>query len=154
MKQLIELRVNGEVYEIAIQPWRTLLEVLRGDIGLTGAKRGCDEGDCGACTVILDGKPVASCLVLAVEAQGKDILTIEGLAENGQLHPLQSAFVEHGAIQCGFCTPGMILSAKALLDTNPKPTEEEVRRGISGNLCRCTGYTKIVEAIMAASEKS
>ena len=154
MKQLIELRVNGEVYEIAIQPWRTLLEVLREDIGLTGAKRGCDEGDCGACTVILDGKPVASCLVLAVEAQGKDILTIEGLAENGQLHPLQSAFVEHGAIQCGFCTPGMILSAKALLDTNPKPTEEEVRRGISGNLCRCTGYTKIVEAIMAASEKS
>ncbi len=154
MKQLIELRVNGEVYEIAIQPWRTLLEVLRGDIGLTGAKRGCDEGDCGACTVILDGKPVASCLVLAVEAQGKDILTIEGLAENGQLHPLQSAFVEHGAIQCGFCTPGMILSAKALLDTNPKPTEEEVRRGISGNLCRCTGYAKIVEAIMAASEKS
>ncbi len=154
MKQLIELRVNGEIYEIAVQPWRTLLEVLREDIGLTGAKRGCDEGDCGACTVILDGKPVASCLVLAIEAQGKDILTIEGLAENGQLHPLQSVFVEHGAIQCGFCSPGMILSAKALLDKNPKPTEEEVRRGISGNLCRCTGYAKIVEAILAASEKS
>jgi len=153
MKQLIELRVNGEVYEIAIQPWRTLLEVLR-DIGLTGAKRGCDEGDCGACTVILDGKPVASCLVLAIEAQGKDILTIEGLAEDGQLHPIQSAFVEHGAIQCGFCTPGMILSAKALLDKNPRPTEEEVRKGISGNLCRCTGYAKIVEAIMAVSQKS
>jgi carbon-monoxide dehydrogenase small subunit len=153
MKQLITLRVNGETYEVAVQPWRTLLEVLRNDIGLTGAKRGCDEGDCGACTVIIDGKPVSSCLSLAVEAQGKDITTIEGLAKNGQLHPLQSAFVEHGAIQCGFCTPGMILSAKALLDENPKPTEEEVREGISGNLCRCTGYVKIVEAIMAVSEE-
>ena len=154
MKQLIALRVNGETYEVAVQPWRTLLEVIRNDIGLTGAKRGCDEGDCGACTVIIDGKPVSSCLSLAIEAQGKDILTIEGLAKNGQLHPLQSAFVEHGGIQCGFCTPGMILSAKALLDENPKPTEEEVREGISGNLCRCTGYVKIVEAIMAVSEES
>ena len=153
MKQLITLRVNGETYEVAVQPWRTLLEVIRNDIGLTGAKRGCDEGDCGACTVIIDGKPVSSCLSLAVEAQGKDITTIEGLAKNGQLHPLQSAFVEHGGIQCGFCTPGMILSAKALLDENPKPTEEEVREGISGNLCRCTGYVKIVEAIMAVSEE-
>jgi carbon-monoxide dehydrogenase small subunit len=154
MKQLIQLRVNGETYEVAIQPWRTLLEVLRNEIGLTGVKRGCDEGDCGACTVIMDGKTVSSCITLAIEAQGKDITTIEGLAKNGQLHPLQSAFVEHGAIQCGFCTSGMILSAKALLDENPTPTEEEVREGISGNLCRCTGYVKIVEAIMAVSEES
>lgn len=154
MKQLIELKVNGETYETAVEPRRTLLEVLRDNLGLTGAKKACDTGDCGACTVIMDGKPVVSCLVLAIEAQGKDILTIEGLARNGKLHPLQQAFVEHGAIQCGFCTPGMILSAKALLDENPKPSEAEVRRAIAGNLCRCTGYTKIVEAILAASQKS
>lgn len=151
MKQLIQLRVNDELHEVAAQPWRTLLEVLRAELGLTGAKRACETGDCGACTVLVDGKAVTSCLVLAVEAQGKEILTIEGLAKDGQLHPLQSAFVEHGGIQCGFCTPGMILSAKALLDENPEPTEEEVRRAIAGNLCRCTGYVKIVEAIVAAS---
>jgi carbon-monoxide dehydrogenase small subunit len=145
--------VNGELYEVMVAPWRTLLEVLRDNLGLTGAKKSCDSGDCGACTVIMDGNTVTSCLVLAVEAQGKEILTIEGLATDGQLHPLQQAFVEHGAIQCGFCTPGMILSAKALLDENPKPTEEEVRQGISGNLCRCTGYVKIIEAIMAASKQ-
>lgn len=153
MKQLIELMVNGETYEVAVEPQRTLLEVLRDNLGLTGAKKGCNTGDCGACTVIMDGKPVVSCLILAVEAQGKDILTIEGLAKDGQLHPLQEAFIELGAIQCGFCTPGMILSAKALLDENPKPTEEEVKKGIAGNLCRCTGYTKIIEAILAASQK-
>jgi carbon-monoxide dehydrogenase small subunit len=153
LKQLIELKVNGELYEVMVAPWRTLLEVLRDNLGLTGAKKSCDSGDCGACTVIMDGNTVTSCLVLAVEAQGKEILTIEGLATDGQLHPLQQAFVEHGAIQCGFCTPGMILSAKALLDENPKPTEEEVRQGISGNLCRCTGYVKIIEAIMAASQQ-
>ena len=152
MKRLIQLRVNGELYEVAVHPHRTLLEVLREELDLTGAKKGCDAGDCGGCTVILDGKPVVSCLTLAVEADGRDILTIEGLAQNGQLHPLQNAFVEYGAIQCGFCTPGMILSAKALLDENPKPTEEEVRRAIAGNLCRCTGYVKIVEAILAASQ--
>ena len=153
MKQLIELTVNGEKYEVAIATQRTLLEVLREDLGLTGAKKACDTGDCGACTVIMDGKAVLSCLILALEAQGKDILTIEGLVKDGQLHPLQAAFVKHGAIQCGFCTPGMILSAKALLSENPKPTEEEVRKGIAGNLCRCTGYVKIVEAILAASQK-
>ncbi len=153
MKQLIELKVNGETYEVAIEPRRTLLEVLRDSLGLTGAKKACDTGDCGACTVIMEGKPVVSCLVLAIEAQGKDILTIEGLANNGQLHPLQQAFVQYGAIQCGFCTPGMILSAKVLLDENPKPTEAEVKSAIAGNLCRCTGYTKIIEAILAASQK-
>lgn len=150
MKRLIALRVNGESYEVAVDPWRTLLEVLRENLMLTGAKNACNRGDCGACTVLMDGKPVVSCLTLAVEAQGKEILTIEGLARDGQLHPLQKSFIEHGAIQCGFCTPGTILSAKALLDRNPQPTEEEAREGISGNLCRCTGYAKIIEAIRAA----
>ena len=149
MKQLIELKVNGEFYETAVDPHRTLLEVLRENLGLTGAKEGCDLGACGACTVLIDGKAVLSCLTLAVDSQKKEITTIEGLAKEGKLHPLQQNFVNHGAIQCGFCTPGMILSAKAMLDKNPKPTEEEVKRGISGNLCRCTGYTKIIEAIMA-----
>ncbi len=149
--QQVKLRVNGVTYETAIEPQRTLLEVLRDNLSLTGAKKACDTGDCGACTVIMDGKLVVSCLVLAVEAQGKDILTIEGLAKDGQLHPIQQAFVKHGAIQCGFCTPGMILSAKALLDRNPKPTEDEVKEAIVGNLCRCTGYAKIIEAILAAS---
>ncbi|MFH1335442.1 MAG: (2Fe-2S)-binding protein, partial [Candidatus Zixiibacteriota bacterium] len=134
-------------------PRRTLLEVLRDNLGLTGAKEACDTGDCGACTVIIEGKPVVSCLTLAIEAQGKEILTIEGLAKDGILHPLQQAFVEHGAIQCGFCTPGMIMAAKALLDEIPKPSEAEVRRGIAGNLCRCTGYAKIIEAILAVSKK-
>ena len=152
MQQLIKLRVNGVTYEVTIEPRRTLLEVLRDNLNLTGAKKACDTGDCGACTVIMDGKPVVSCLVLAVEAQGKDILTIEGLAKDGQPHPIQQAFVDHGAIQCGFCTPGMILSAKALLDISPKPTEDEVKGAIAGNLCRCTGYVKIVEAILAASQ--
>jgi len=149
MKQLIELKVNGESYETAVDPHRTLLEVLRENLGLTGAKEGCDLGACGACTVLIDGKAVLSCLTLAVDSQKKEITTIEGLAKEGKLHPLQQNFVNHGAIQCGFCTPGMILSAKAMLDKSPKPTEEEVKRGISGNLCRCTGYTKIIEAIMA-----
>ena len=149
MKQLIELKVNGESYETAVDPHRTLLEVLRENLGLTGAKEGCDLGACGACTVLIDGKAVLSCLTLAVDSQKKEITTIEGLAKEGKLHPLQQNFVDHGAIQCGFCTPGMILSVKAMLDESPKPTEEEVKRGISGNLCRCTGYTKIIEAIMA-----
>ncbi len=151
-KQLIELKVNGESYEVAIDPHRTLLEVLRENLGLTGAKEGCDLGDCGNCTVLMDGKAVLSCLVLALDARGKEILTVEGLAKNGELHPIQKAFVEHWAIQCGFCTPGMIMTAKSLLDRNPKPTEEDVRKAISGNLCRCTGYVKIVEATLAASE--
>jgi carbon-monoxide dehydrogenase small subunit len=152
VQQPIKLMVNGVIYEVTIEPQRTLLEVLRNNLGLTGAKKACDTGDCGACTVLVDGKPVASCLVLAVEAQGKDIITIEGLAKGGKLHPLQQAFVDHGAIQCGFCTPGMILSSKALLDRNPKPTENEVKDAIVGNLCRCTGYAKIIEAILAASQ--
>jgi carbon-monoxide dehydrogenase small subunit len=152
MKRIITLTVNGETVEAAVEPNRTLLQLLREDLGLTGTKHGCGLGDCGACTVIMDGKPVNSCLVLAVQSNGREILTIEGLAENGELHPLQQAFVDQGGIQCGFCTPGMILSAKALLDEKPKPTELEIRTAISGNLCRCTGYQKIVQAIQAASE--
>jgi carbon-monoxide dehydrogenase small subunit len=153
MKKLIELKINGDIHEVAIDPRRTLVEVLRDDLDLTGTKESCGDGDCGACTVIMDGKTVNACLTLALEAQGKDIMTIEGLAQNGKLHPLQQAFIDHFAVQCGFCTPGMILSAKALLDKNPHPTEEEVRKGIAGNLCRCTGYTKIVEAILAVGGK-
>lgn len=152
MKTIIQLIVNGETVEAAVEPNRTLLQFLRDDLGLTGTKHGCGLGDCGACTVILDGKPVNSCLVLAVQATGREVLTIEGLAENGNLHPIQQAFVDKGAIQCGFCTPGMILSAKALLEENPKPTEQEIRTAISGNLCRCTGYQKIVEAVQEASK--
>lgn len=153
MKKVIKLTINGESVEAAVEPNKTLLHFLREDLGLTGTKHGCGLGDCGACTVIMDGKAVNSCLVLAIQAQGKDILTIEGLAVDGRLHPLQQAFVDKGAIQCGFCSPGMILSAKAFLDTNPKPTELEIRTAISGNLCRCTGYQKIVEAIESAAER-
>ena len=152
MKQLVTLNVNGEPYEVAVDPQRTLLEVLRQDLGLTGAKEGCGMGECGSCTVLMGGRPILACLVLAMDARGKEIVTIEGLAGEGELHPLQKAFVEHGAVQCGFCTPGMILSAKALLDKNPSPSEEEVKSAIGGNLCRCTGYNKIVEAILATSK--
>jgi carbon-monoxide dehydrogenase small subunit len=151
MKRLLKLMVNGEECEVFTEPWKTLERVLRDDLGLTGVKEGCNTGHCGVCTVVIDGKAVKSCLVLASQAQGKDILTIEGLSKSG-LHPLQQAFVDHFAIQCGFCTPGMILTAKSLLDENPNPTEEEVKLGLSGNLCRCTGYVKIVEAILAAAE--
>ncbi|MFH1137480.1 MAG: (2Fe-2S)-binding protein [Pseudomonadota bacterium] len=148
----ILLKVNGDLYEIAVDPWRTLVEVLRDDLDLVGTKIGCQTGDCGACTVLLDGKSVSSCLTLAVEASGREITTIEGLAPGGdELHPLQDAFVKHGAIQCGYCTPGMIMSARHLLNRNPDPTEEEIRKGLSGNLCRCTGYNRIVEAIGAAA---
>lgn len=149
-KRIVSLTVNGEEYEAAVAPNQTLVEVLRDTLHLTGTKEGCGEGACGTCTVLLDGKPVRSCLTLAVEIQGREITTIEGLAPRGELHPVQKAFVEYGAIQCGFCSPGMILTAKALLDENPHPTEQEVRRAISGNVCRCTGYAKIVEAILAA----
>ena len=152
-KQKVMLRVNGEAYDLLTYSHRTLLEVLREDLHLTGAKESCGEGACGTCTVLLDGIPVRSCLLLALEAQGKDITTIEGLASGGKLHPLQEAFVEHHAIQCGFCTPGMILTAKALLDATPEPSEEEIRGALSGNICRCTGYTKIVDAIKAVSAK-
>jgi carbon-monoxide dehydrogenase small subunit len=150
-KRLIQLRVNGEVHDVAVTPNATLVEVLREGLELTGTKVGCGEGACGTCTVLLDGKPVRSCLTLAVEAQGKEIVTIEGLAKGAELHPVQKAFIEHGAIQCGFCSPAMILTSKALLDENPHPTEAEVRRAISGVVCRCTGYAKIVEAVLAAA---
>ena len=148
----IVLNVNKINYKVAVEPQRTLVEVLRDTLGLTGTKKSCNEGECGACTVLMDGKPAASCLVLALDAQGKEITTIEGLSEGEKLHPVQEAFVKHAAIQCGFCTPGMVLSAKALLDENPNPTATEVRKGISGNLCRCTGYQQIVDAILAASQ--
>ena len=149
----MKFNINGEIYEDEVDVRRTLLEVLREGFGLTGTKRSCNEGECGTCTVLLDGKPVASCLVLAVEAQGKMIETVEGLAQKGELHPLQQAFLEHGAVQCGFCTPGVLMAAKGLLNENPKPSEEEVRSAIAGNLCRCTGYNKYVEAILDAATK-
>ena len=152
MKKEIELRVNDFLYRLSVEPGRTLLQVLREDLGLTGTKEGCASGECGACTVLLDGEPVRSCLTLAVDTQGRDITTIEGVAENGKPHRIQQAFIDFGAIQCGFCTPGMILVAKALLEKTPEPSEEEIRKAISGNLCRCTGYVKIVKAIEAASQ--
>jgi carbon-monoxide dehydrogenase small subunit len=153
MKQVIKLHVNGEEHDVLTEIHKTLLEVLREDLGLTGTKRGCDLGTCGACTVLIDGKPHLSCLTLAVDVHGKEILTIEGLGQGTKLHPLQKAFVEKGALQCGFCTPGMILTAKAFLDEHPHPSEGEVKKAISGNLCRCTGYIKIVEAILSSSNE-
>ena len=153
MKKVLKLQVNGEEAEVLTEIHKTLLEVLREDLGLTGTKRGCDLGTCGACTVLIDGKPSLSCLTLAADVQGKKIMTIEGLSLDGELHPLQKAFVEKGAIQCGFCTPGMILTAKAFLDEHPGPSEGEVKKAISGNLCRCTGYVKIIEAILSVAEK-
>lgn len=153
MKKVISLTVNGRDYEEAVEPNLTLVDFLRDKLTLTGTKKGCGEGECGSCTVIMDGKPVNSCLVLAVQANGREILTIEGLETDKGLHPIQEAFVEKGTIQCGFCTSGMILSAYSLLEHNPKPNETEIQMGISGNLCRCTGYQKIVEAIQSASEK-
>ncbi len=146
-KTAMTLTVNKETYDVAANPNRTLLEVLRDDLHLTGTKESCGEGVCGSCTVLLDGRPVRSCLTLAVAVEGREITTIEGLSEGEKLHPVQEAFVNHHAIQCGFCSPGMILTAYALLQENPNPTEEEIRRAISGNVCRCTGYAKIVEAV-------
>lgn len=151
MKRDIVLKVNGNSYNLNVETHRTLVEVLRETLGFTGTKKSCNEGECGACTVLMDGKSVASCLILAVAAQGKEITTIEGLSKGEKLHPVQEAFVKNTAIQCGYCTPGMVMSAKALLDENPEPTTEEVRRAISGNLCRCTGYQQIVDAVMAAA---
>jgi carbon-monoxide dehydrogenase small subunit len=152
MKAVITLTVNGVERELAIEPNRTLVDVLRYDLELTGTKKGCDVGECGSCTVILNGKPVNSCLVLAIQANGAEILTIEGLKPPQGLHPLQQAFVDKGAIQCGFCTPGMILSASNLLKQKPNPTEVEIRTALSGNLCRCTGYQKIVEAVQSVAK--
>jgi len=153
MKQLIAFKVNGESYSLAVEPWRTLNEVLREDLNLTGTKLGCGSGDCGACTVIVDGRTVSSCLTLAVTVDGKDIKTVEGLASGEGLHPIQEAFIQTGAIQCGFCTAGMEMSAHYLLSNNPSPSDSEIREGLSGNLCRCTGYNQIVEAISVAAEK-
>lgn len=148
---LARFSVNGEPHEIAIEPHWLLIEILRDRLGFTGTKHSCGVGNCGACTVLMDGVPVLACMTLALAVRGKNITTIEGLSGGDGLHPLQEAFVTHGAIQCGYCTPGMILTAKALLDRNPDPTEEEVRHGLSGNICRCTGYVKIVEAVRAAA---
>lgn len=153
MKEALTLQVNGEEYEVYIEPKKTLLEVLREDLGLTGTKEVCDLGTCGACTVLLNDRPVLSCLILAVACKGKEVRTIEGLRRGETLDPLQNSFIQLGAIQCGMCTPGMIMTAKALLHENPHPTEAEVRRGIAGNLCRCTGYVKIVDAVLEASRE-
>ena len=158
-KQIINLSVNGQPHEVAVEPHWTLLETVREQLELTGSKEGCGTGDCGACSMILRGpqdergRLVTSCLVLAPEADGCEVTTIEGIARNGDLHPVQQAFIDTGGVQCGFCTPGIIVAAKALLDRNPSPTLEEVRRGLAGNLCRCTGYTKIYEAVSAAAER-
>jgi aerobic carbon-monoxide dehydrogenase small subunit len=151
MEYQLKITVNGKAVELNVEPHLTLLEVLRERLGLTGTKEGCGTGDCGACTVLIDGEPVNSCLKLAVEAEGQDVLTIEGLAPEGDLHPLQKAFIELGAVQCGFCTPGMLLAAHALLMKNPHPEELEIRQTLAGNLCRCTGYDKIIRAIQFAS---
>ena len=150
----LTMNVNGKDVTLESEPDELLVEVLRDRRGLTGTKVGCEEGECGACTVLLDGKAVVSCLLPAMKAQGRKVETVEGLAAEGKLHPLQQAFIDCGAVQCGYCTPGMLMSAKALLDENPSPSEEEIREAISGNLCRCTGYQKIVEAIKAASSSA
>ncbi|MCL4442166.1 MAG: (2Fe-2S)-binding protein [Firmicutes bacterium] len=147
MPETITLTVNGQSYQVKVEPQALLVDVLRDKLGLTGTKKGCGTGECGACTVLIGGDPVNSCLILAVRTQGKEITTIEGLGNPQHLHPLQKAFINNGAIQCGFCAPGMLLSAKALLDQNPNPTEKEIRQGIAGNICRCSGYAKIVKAV-------
>ena len=154
MKQPVRLTVNGERFELFVEAKKTLLDLLREDLELTGTKRGCDNGECGACTVLLNGQPVNACLVLAVEADGQEVMTIEGMADGTHLHALQEAFIHHGAVQCGYCSPGMILTAKALLDENPRPTAMEVRKAIAGNLCRCGTYNKVVKAVLSVASKS
>jgi carbon-monoxide dehydrogenase small subunit len=154
MSHTCTLKVNGIAYPLELDAGRTLLTVLRGELGLTGAKEGCDDSECGACMVLVDGRPVNSCSYLALQADGREITTVEGLAKNGELHPLQAAFLDEGGVQCGFCTPGMLISAEALLRRNPDPTEEEVRLALGGNLCRCTGYQKIAHAVLAAAPGS
>ena len=154
MKSVISLKINSQIREVMVSQEDTLLEVLRDNLQLTGTKAGCEKGACGACTVLVDGDPFLSCLTLAMDAVGKDIVTIEGLSREGDLHPLQISFIETGAVQCGFCTPGMILTAKSILDETPFPNEDEVKQKMGGNLCRCTGYQKIVAAIMATAEKT
>jgi carbon-monoxide dehydrogenase small subunit len=152
-KQFITLKVNGEEHEVGVYPHRTLLEVLREEIGLAGSKEGCGMGACGACTVLVDGEAILACITLALSVEGREIRTVEGLAEGEVLSPLQKAFVEHGAIQCGYCTPGMLMASTAALGKNPHPDEEEIKKAISGNLCRCTGYVKILEAIKAVADE-
>ena len=152
-KILLRLRVNGENYQVATEINKTLLEVLREDMSLTGTKHGCELGECGTCAVLVDGKPVLSCLMLGIEAENMDIMTVEGLTQNGKSHPLQNAFADLGAAQCGYCIPGILLTAKALLDEQPRPTAEEIRQALSGNLCRCTGYTKIIQAVELAAKE-
>ncbi|MFQ5858092.1 MAG: (2Fe-2S)-binding protein [Anaerolineae bacterium] len=154
MKQVLQLRVNGEFYDVLVPIHKTLLEVLREDLELTGTKHGCEVGECGTCTILLDGQPVYSCLTLPVECEGRDILTIEGLANGNMLHPLQQALAEAGGSQCGYCTPGILLSAKALLDENPDPTRDEIRERLAGNLCRCTGYMAILDAVELAAKRT
>lgn len=153
MKRVIQLSVNGLTYDVAISPEDLLIDVLRQKLDLTGTKKGCGQGDCGTCTVLIDGRRTLACLTLAIACEGRSVLTIEGMEQNGRLHPIQQAFIDKGAIQCGFCTPGMVLSAKALLDENPHPTEHQIKAGLSGNLCRCTGYVKIVEAVRDAADQ-
>lgn len=152
-KQTIHIKINGQPQEVAVEPHWTLLETVREQLALTGSKEGCGTGDCGACSMIVDGKLITSCLMLAVEADGSEVLTIEGLTRNGELHPVQQSFIDAGGVQCGYCTPGMIMATKALLDRNSRPTLEDVRLGLAGNLCRCTGYAKIYEAVLAAAER-
>jgi len=152
LKRILSLNVNGNNYEIAINPWQTLLDVLRDELGLIGTKRGCGIGTCGACTVIIDGKAILSCLTLALECEGRSITTIEGISSAESLHPIQKAFIENGAVQCGFCTPGIIMTSKALLDENPHPDDDEIRDALSGTFCRCTGHIKIMEAVKKVSE--
>ena len=152
MRKLLQLTVNGDLRQILVEPYYSLLDTLRDELHLTGTKKGCDEGDCGACTVILNGKPVTACLVLAHSAHDAQVTTVEGLAARDVLHPVQQAFAEHGGLQCGFCTPGLIMSAVGLLESNSSPSAEEVKYAIGGNLCRCTGYSKVVESILAAVE--
>ncbi|MSQ22666.1 MAG: (2Fe-2S)-binding protein [Dehalococcoidia bacterium] len=151
-KIAVSFTINGEPKEILVQPWQTLLDAMRDELLLTGTKEGCGNGNCGACTVILNGRAINSCCMLAVEAEGQKIITVEGLATNGKLDPLQQAFISHGALQCGFCTPGFLMSARAFLNVNPHPSEHEIRLAIAGNLCRCTGYDKIVRAIQAVAQ--
>ena len=153
-KQVLSLTVNGDPVDVMVAPNTTLLEVLRDQLGLYGVKEGCSEGVCGACTVLMDGRPVRSCITLALEAEEASVTTIEGVAEDGELHPVQEAFIENGAVQCGFCTPGMILSSKALLDRNDNPTEDEIKEALAGNFCRCTGYAKIVKAVREAASQT